>query len=114
MRQTLSAKGILWMVALAGASLAHARPVFSQVPEQPASKRMDLETVGVLLQQLQSQMQKLQSQVDDLRAQQQSARAESAELRRQLETATAQLMKLEIPKNQISPSPPVVDATGPQ
>lgn len=51
-------------------------------------------SVGVLLQQLQSQVQALSSQVESLRQQQQSSQAESAELRKELEATKSQLLAL--------------------
>jgi len=103
MRGIVWAKCILGMGALASALLAQSKPVYGQVPEQAASQKMDLATVGVLLQQLQAQVQDLHVQVKELKTQQQSAKAESEELRKELDVAKSQLVALATPVNNVPP-----------
>ncbi|MGB7846271.1 MAG: hypothetical protein WBL63_11695 [Candidatus Acidiferrum sp.] len=97
------AKRMVWAGAFMGALLALAKPVCSQSSEPPASQKMDLETVGAVLQQMQVQIQDLHAQVKDLREQQQSAKAESEELRKELGAAKLQLAALATPANDVSP-----------
>ncbi len=115
MRGIMWAKRILRTCALAGSLLAQSKPVYSQGSDQPASQKMDLATVGLLLQQLQAQVQDLHAQVDDLKVQQQSAKVESEELRKELDIAKSQLMALATPDHsglpgQVLPEP--VNSTG--
>jgi len=83
------------MVALAGGLLMPAWPAYGQDADkpaaQPAPKKMDLDTVGKLLEQLQGQVQELLVQVKELKTQQQAERSESAELRKELSAAKSQL-----------------------
>jgi hypothetical protein len=83
------------MVALAGGLLMPAWPAYGQDPDKPAAlpapKKMDLDTVGKLLEQLQGQVQELLVQVKELKTQQQAERSESAELRKELSAAKSQL-----------------------
>src|SRR5438477_6454742 len=99
MRGIVSAKRNLWMLALAGVALVQPRPACSQSAEQPTKQKMDLETAGALLQQLQAQIQELNAQVSDLKAQQQSTKAESENLRKRLDAAVAQVTTREVPAN---------------
>src|SRR6476646_2361387 len=95
MRSLSSAKRSLAMVALAGGLLIPAWPAYGQDADkpaaQPAPKKMDLDTVGKLLEQLQGQVQELLVQVKELKTQQQAERSESAELRKELSAAKSQL-----------------------
>jgi peptidoglycan hydrolase CwlO-like protein len=97
MRGIVWAKCTVWACALAGLLLAQANPVYAQGPEQIAGQKMDLATVGALLERLQVQIQDLHAQVQDLKAQQQSTSAESAELRKELDAAKSQLVALATP-----------------
>src|SRR5208282_717316 len=99
MRGRVWTKCILGMGALASVLLAQSKPAYGQVSEQPASQKMDLATIGALVQQLQAQVQDLHVQVKELNTQQQSAKAESAQLRKELEAAKSQLMALATPAN---------------
>ena len=115
MRGIMWAKRILGTCALAGALLAQSKPVYSQGSDQPASQKMDLATIGLLLQQLQAQVQDLHAQVNDLKAQQQSAKAKSEELRKELDSAKSKLLALATPDHnglpgQVLPEP--VSSTG--
>ena len=95
MQGMVSTRRILRTIALCGALcgglLLDARPSCSQTSAEPVNKQMDMEKIGALLQQLQSQIQQLHEQVSDLKVQQQSAKAESEQLRKALDTAMSQL-----------------------
>jgi len=89
MRGIVSAKRFMWIFALVGAVLAQARPANGQDSGQPENQKMDIDKIGVLLQQLQSQIKDLHAEVHALKAQQQSAKADSDELRKRLDEANA-------------------------
>src|SRR5205823_11596275 len=91
MQGMVSTRRILRTIALCGGLLLDARPSCSQTSAEPVNKQMDMEKIGALLQQLQSQIQQLHEQVSDLKVQQQSAKAESEQLRKALDTAMSQL-----------------------
>jgi outer membrane murein-binding lipoprotein Lpp len=90
----------MWIFALVGAVLAQARPANGQDSGQPENQKMDIDKIGVLLQQLQSQIKDLHAEVHALKAQQQSAKADSDELRKRLDEANAHLIALETPASQ--------------
>jgi hypothetical protein len=94
-------RGVLGVCGLIGAVLTATGSVCAQdvnsapaVAAQAPEQKIDLETVGSLLQQLQAQVQELNRQVRNLQAQQESAKAESAALRNELEAAASQLVAL--------------------
>jgi len=104
MRRIVWAKCILGTGALAGVLMAQPKLTFGQNAESPANQKMDLTTVGTLLQQLQAQVQDLHAQVQDLKVQQQIAKAESTELRKELDLAKSQLVALATPANNVQPA----------
>jgi hypothetical protein len=104
MRRIVWAKRILGTGALAGALMAQPKLTFGQSAESPANQKIDLTTVGALLQQLQAQVQDLHAQVQDLKVQHQIAKAESTELRKELDLAKSQLVALTTPANNVQPA----------
>ncbi len=98
MRGIFRAKLTLGLSASFGLWLLPVNLVFAQdagearASEAPQSgQKVDLTTIGPLLQQLQTELQELRGQVKDLKLQQESAKAESAELRKELELTRTQL-----------------------
>jgi hypothetical protein len=114
-------KAILWLCGLAGAILGHPGVALgqSQGSESPGAaqeraQKVDLGTVGALLQQLQSQVQELNGQVKSLKAQQESAQAESAELRKELDATKSQLVALAGSAEGIAPAQTATAGAGDQ
>jgi len=107
MRGKVWARGILAAGVLTGALLIQASPAWGQGAEQSSGEKVDLATVGALLQKLQAQVQDLHAQVSDLRAQQMSTKAESEELRKELDIAKSQLVTLAVPTNNGAGAPMV-------
>ena len=104
MRGTDWGKAILWVCALTAAILAPSKKAWAQVAagdrvaaSQESAQKINVDAVGELLRQLQSQVQQLNDQVKRLKEQQQSAQVESAELRKELEVTKSQLMALSTP-----------------
>ena len=83
----------LWAAAIAIFSLGSSEAVRSQdAPNAPAGEpAVDLKSLAMVVQQLQSQVQTLNSQVSDLRSAQQQAAREGQELRAELRRTREQL-----------------------
>jgi len=83
----------LWAAAIAIFSLGSSEAVRSQeAPNAPAGEpALDLKSLAMVVQQLQSQVQTLNSQVSDLRSAQQQAAREGQELRAELRRTREQL-----------------------
>jgi len=101
MRVTHHAKWILEAGAVFGVLLMQPHRTCGQGPTtagrreaSQSAQKVDLTTLGPLLQQLQMQVQNLSAEVMDLKTQQESAKAESAELRNELERTRSQFAAL--------------------
>jgi hypothetical protein len=99
MRSAAAGKGIRALLMLGLTLVLRPYPASGQsaadeapTPEAPA--KVDLATMGSLLQQLQSQVQELNAQMSALKAQQKLAQDESAELRRELNQTKSELALL--------------------
>ncbi len=106
MRSTCCAKLTLGFSALFGLYFLPASPVSAQAAgdaqrseTSQSGQKVDLSTIGPILQQLQVELQELRGQVKDLKMQQESAQVESAELRKQLEQTRSQFL---VPSNSLN------------
>jgi hypothetical protein len=97
MRGTQRVKGLLGTGALLGALLTQPQAARGQEGEQ--AQKLDLASVGKVLQQMQAELQELHAQVQDLKTQQANAKEESAELRKELEATKSQLAAMAVPGN---------------
>jgi len=78
---------------------------------QSPGQKVDLESIGALLQQLQSQVQQMNAQIQSLKAQQESSQAESALLRKELDAAKSQIASLSSPPTGSAPVQPGAGTT---
>jgi hypothetical protein len=99
MRSTAAGKGIRALLML-GLTLvlrhypASGQSAVDEVAARETPRKVDLASVGSLLEQLQSQVQELSAQVSALKAQQKSTQAEANELRHELDATKSQLALL--------------------